>query len=214
MRRTPSSTGLFARSSRRSWLIPAATALTVLALGACGTAKTTAGGERAVRADAVGSRQPGPALAEIQEYIERTCPPPGAPPVAPPSGPSVATAPPGAEPPADAVVPIAPTAGPEVELNGRDWCASHLHGERVAGALLAVEEPTPAKVRTVLNDLGYTDDRIHGLKRSGATTRFLLDLREKGGRLCLEGSAAGEETVVDTCVAPATGPFTPGDRER
>lgn len=211
MRRNASSTGLFARSSRRPRVTLAMTALAVLALGACGTVKTTTGGEQAVRAEAVGSRQPGPALAEVQEHIERSCPPPGAPPVAPPSP---SAAPPGVEPPVDVVVPIAPTAGPEVELNARDWCAGNLHEERIAAALLDLVEPTPTKVRSVLNDFGYADERIHDLKRSGATTQFFLDLREKGGRLCLKGSAAGQETVVDKCVAPATGPFTPGGRAR
>jgi len=126
--------------------------------------------------------------------------------------PSPSAAPAGEKPPSDVVVPVTPTAGPEVELNARDWCAGNLHEERVAQALLDVVAPTPAKVRTILNDLGYADERIHDLKQSGATTRFFLDLREKGGRLCLKGSAAGAETVVDTCVAPATGPFTPGKR--
>ncbi|MFF0554503.1 hypothetical protein [Streptomyces sp. NPDC004266] len=211
MRRILSSTSTFARSSHRPRLTLAMTALAVLALGACGTVKTTVGGEQAVRAEAVGSRPSAPTLAEVQEHIEQSCPPPGAPPVAPPSP---SAAPPGAEPPVDAVAPIAPTAGPEVELNGRDWCASNLHEERIAGALWKLTAPTPAKVRTILNDLGYADERIHDLKQSGATTRFFLDLREKGGRLCLEGSAAGEATVVDKCVAPATGPFTPGGRAR
>ncbi len=199
------------RSSRRPLLTLAMTALAVLALGACGTAKTTTGGEEAVRAEAVGSRQPAPTLAQIKEHIERSCPPPGAPPATPPSP---QAPPPGMEPPADMVVPITPTAGPEVELNARDWCAGALHEQRIAEALLDLVDPTPTKVRAILNDLGYVDERIHDLKQSGATTRFFLDLREKGGRLCLDGSAAGEETVVDKCVAPATGPFTPGDRNQ
>lgn len=101
-----------------------------------------------------------------------------------------------------------------MELNARDWCASALHEERIAQALWNVTDPTPAKVRTILNDLGYTDDRIHDLKQSGPTTRFFLDLRENGGRLCLEGSAAGEETVVDKCVAPVSGPFRAGDQKQ
>ncbi|KOG06837.1 hypothetical protein ADK34_41515 [Streptomyces viridochromogenes] len=101
-----------------------------------------------------------------------------------------------------------------MELNARDWCAGALHEQRIAEALLDLVDPTPTKVRAILNDLGYVDERIHDLKQSGATTRFFLDLREKGGRLCLDGSAAGEETVVDKCVAPATGPFTPGDRNQ
>ncbi|MFB7452747.1 hypothetical protein [Streptomyces sp. NPDC056194] len=211
MRRIPASTGLFALSSRRPGLTLAITAFAVLALGACGTVKTTTGEEQAVRAEAVESRRPAPTLAEIQEYIEQSCPPPGAPPVAPPTP---APAPPGAEPRADAVVPVAPTAGPEVELNARDWCAGSHHEQRIAEALLDLADPTPTKVRKILHDLGYADERIHDLKQSGATTRFFLDLREKGGRLCLAGSAAGEETIVDKCVAPATGPFTPGDRNR
>lgn len=206
------------------------TTLAVLALGACGTAKTDAGGEQAVRAEAVGSRQSAegpqtgesrqsaPTLAELREYIERTCPAPGTPPVAPPvpgppaGGPSsMPTAlPPGERPP---VEPVMPTAGPEVELDGRDWCAGVHHEQRVAEALLDLADPTPAKVRTILGGLDYADDRVHGLKQSGATTLFFVDLREKGGKLCLEGTAAGAETVVDKCVAPATGPFAPGDRE-
>ncbi|MCZ0983018.1 hypothetical protein O1L60_39735 [Streptomyces diastatochromogenes] len=212
MRRIPaSSTGMFARSSRRAGLALAVTAFAVLTLGACGTVKATAGAEQVGRAEAVESRPPAPSLAEIQEYIEQSCPPPGTPPIAPPTPPP---APPGEEPPADAVVPVAPTAGPEVELDARDWCAGSHHEQRVAEALLDLADPTPVKVRAILHDLGYADGRIHGLKQSGATTRFFLDLREKGGRLCLEGSAAGEETVVDKCVAAASGPFTPGDRKR
>ncbi|MEU5719086.1 hypothetical protein AB0G71_25610 [Streptomyces sp. NPDC020403] len=212
MRRIPASTRTFTRSSGRPRLTLALTALAVLALGGCGTMKTTAGEEQVVRAQAVESQQPDPPLAEIQEYIERSCPPPGAPPVAQPSTPPAA--PPGVEPPLDTVVPISPTAGPEVELDGRDWCASHLHEERIAQALWDLADPTPTKVKTILNNLGYVDERIYDLEQSGATTRFFLDLREKGGRLCLEGSAAGEATVVETCVAPASGPFTPGGQEQ
>ncbi|MGW8354070.1 hypothetical protein [Streptomyces wedmorensis] len=211
MRRTPSSPAKSVRSSRRPRLTLAMTALAVLALGACGTAKTTTGDEGAVRAEAVESRQPGPTLAEIKAHIEQSCPPPGAPPAAPPSP---QAPPPGMEPPADMEPPAVPTTGPEVELNARDWCAGALHEQRIAEALLDLVDPTPTKVRTILNDLGYADDRIHDLKQSGATTQFFLDLREKGGRLCLDGSAAGQDTVVDKCVAPATGPFTPGDRNQ
>jgi hypothetical protein len=92
-------------------------------------------------------------------------------------------------------------------LNDRDWCASVQHEQRIVEALQAVPEPTPAKVRKTLNDLGYIDERIHGLEQVGRTTRFRLDLREKGGRLCENGSAAGEETDISPCVAPAAGPF-------
>lgn len=109
------------------------------------------------------------------------------------------------------VVPIAPTAGPEVELNGRDWCAGVSHEQHVYVAVEKIVEPTPAKVRAALNAVGYPDERIHGLKQSGATTHFHLDLRENGGRLCVEGSVGGGvEPVLDKCVAPSTGPFTAG----
>jgi hypothetical protein len=148
------------------------------------------------------------------DEIAQSCPP-SAPPEAPPSGPAETPPSGSAEtPPDDAIEPIAPTAGPEVELNARDWCASALHEVRITQALWDLVEPTPTKVRAILNDLGYVDERIHDLKQSGATTRFLLDLRDKGGRLCLEGSASGERTVVDKCVAPATGPFTAGERKQ
>ncbi|MFD9500179.1 hypothetical protein [Streptomyces sp. NPDC060035] len=213
MRRIAASTSTFARSSRRPRLTLAITAVAVLSLGACGTEKANAGGEQSTRASAVGG-QPDTAFTAMLDTLAQSCPP-SAPPEAPPSGPTE-TLPPGSveTPPSDAIEPIAPTAGPEVELNARDWCASALHEERIAQALWNLVDPTPAKVRTILNDLGYVDERIHNLKQSGATTRFFLDLRDKGGRLCLEGSAAGEKTVVDKCVAPASGPFTHGDRKQ
>ncbi|MFB7086446.1 hypothetical protein [Streptomyces sp. NPDC056296] len=122
---------------------------------------------------------------------------------------------PGETPPAEPIEPGAPT-GPAAELNDRDWCASVQHEQRIVQALQTVPEPSPAKVRKTLNDLGYIDERIHGLKQDGKITRFYLDLREKGGRLCEEGLAAGEETDIFACVAPAAGPFTvaiPGDSD-
>ncbi|NEE05450.1 hypothetical protein G3M58_03275 [Streptomyces sp. SID7499] len=99
-------------------------------------------------------------------------------------------------------------------MNARDWCAGHLHEERVTQALWDLKDPSPADVRTVLNDLGYIDERIHGLRKSGRATRFSLDLRDRGGRLCMAGSAAGSRTVVDMCVAPASGPFKAGSRKQ
>ncbi|WP_406727304.1 hypothetical protein WJ438_25465 [Streptomyces sp. GD-15H] len=92
-------------------------------------------------------------------------------------------------------------------MNDRDWCASVQHEQRIIQALQEVSEPTPAKVRKTLNSLGYIDERIHGLKQDGKTTRFYLDLRESGGRLCEAGLAAGEETDVTVCTVPATGAF-------
>ncbi|MER5516164.1 hypothetical protein [Streptomyces sp. NPDC002763] len=222
-------TSMFACSSRRPRLTLVITALAALTLGACGTERTNGGGEQTRPAGAVGGR-PDEAFTAMLDKIAQSCPP-SAPPEALPTGPPEAppTAPPEAlptgpaetlpsdgveTPPSDAIEPMAPTAGPEVELNARDWCASSLHEQRITQALWDLVEPTPTKVRAILNDLGYVDERIHGLKQSGATTRFFLDLRDKGGRLGLEGSAAGEKTVVDRCVAPATGPFTVGERKQ
>ncbi|MFI7319174.1 hypothetical protein [Streptomyces venezuelae] len=191
----------------------ALTALAALTLVACGTEKSDAGADGAQDkpADARGVRS-GAAFADMMKKVARPCPTstsPGAPssPSAPsrtlPSGP--AKIPPhDAEqktPPPGAIEPAVPTAGPEVELNARDWCASALHEERITQALWDLADPTPAKVRTILHDLGYIDERIHGLRRSGAATRFSLDLSDRGGRLCLDGKAAGEKTVVDKCGA-------------
>lgn len=211
MRRHPALSGTVARFPFRApttVVTTALAALAALALAACGAGTASPAGPQGRPS---GTAVAGPGLTEILGVVEQSCPP-SAPPEGPPTGPAH-TLPPGTGVPPD-VEPVAPTAGPEAELNARDWCASSLHEERIAQALRDLADPTPGKVRTVLNDLGYVDGRIHGLKQSGATTRFFLDLRDKGGRLCLEGSAAGENTVVDTCVAPPSGPFTPGEQER
>ncbi|MFD6555574.1 hypothetical protein [Streptomyces sp. NPDC058398] len=92
-------------------------------------------------------------------------------------------------------------------MSDRDRCASVQHEQRIVQALQAVSEPTPAKVRKALNSLGYIDERIHGLQQDSRATPFYLDLRESGGRLCEAGLAAGEETYVTVCTAPATGGF-------
>jgi hypothetical protein len=220
MRRNPALTSAVIHPPRRTRcphrpLAAAALAALGLALTACGTEKADAGGPRSTPSGtASDTAQARPGTAEIQSRIEQRCPPSG-PAEAPAAGPSAKTLPSGSAEtlPGDAVEPIAPTSRPEVELNARDWCASALHEEHIAQGLWKLADPTPVKVRRILNDLGYPDDRIHGLKQSGPATRFFLDLRDRGGRLCLDGSAAGEETLVDKCVAPATGPFTPPARE-
>ncbi|MGW6275103.1 hypothetical protein [Streptomyces sp. NPDC055060] len=208
MRRTPDSTGPFTRFARGPRLTLVTTAAAVLALGACGAEKADADKEHHKSAVTVGDKSDAAdaAFTKMLARVAQSCPP-SAPPKAPPSEP--AKTPPGAVE-AD-VEPVTPTSGPEVELNARDWCASARHEERIAQALWNLKDPTPAKVRTILNDLGYIDDRIHDLKRTGATVRFFLDLRDKGGRLCEQGSAAGERTVVDACVAPVNGPFRPAE---
>ena len=211
MRRTSDLASTVVGSPRRLRHTLVITALAALALAACGTGKTTTDGSQGKPADTA-EGLPGTAFPAMLEKVAQSCPP-SAPPEAPPTGPARPLPPGTVEVPPD-VEPIAPTAGPEVELNARDWCASALHEERIARALWDLVDPTPTKVRTILNDLGYIDERIHGLKQSGATTRFFLDLRDKGGRLCLEGTAAGENTVIDKCVAPATGSFTPGERKQ
>ncbi|MFJ7265705.1 hypothetical protein ACIQV3_03410 [Streptomyces sp. NPDC099050] len=217
MTRTHGSTSTFARSSRRPLLPVALTALAVLALGACGTAKATGSGEAAAPAAPAASAKPAaaaqpmgrlssPALAEIQAHIAQSCPAPGTLQGGPPSP---QPAPPGAEAQNPGVTPIAPTAGPMVELDTRDWCAGVSHEQQVYLAVEKIAEPTPAKVRAALNAAGYPDERIHDLEQSGATTHFSLDLRENGGRLCVRGAVGGgEEPVTDKCVAPASGPFT------
>ncbi|MGW7649540.1 hypothetical protein [Streptomyces bobili] len=209
MRRTPALTATVTRLSHRPRHTLVMTSFAALVLAACGTEKTSPGGLQSEPADTVEARSN---LTEILDRVEQSCPPSAAP-EPPPSGPALSLPPGAVEVPPD-VEPIAPTAGPEVELNARDWCASNLHEERIVQALWDLADPSPAKVKTILNDLGYVDERIHDLKLSGATTRFFLDLREKGGRLCLEGSAASKETVIDKCVAPASGPFTSGMRNQ
>ncbi|MFJ4277162.1 hypothetical protein [Streptomyces massasporeus] len=212
MRRSSEPAGTTARTLRRTPMTLVTAVVATVGLAACGT--ESAGTDAGVNRPAGAEDRPGTAFSEMLDEVAQTCPAHG-PPQAPPSGPAN-TLPPGAEetPPSDTVVPIAPTAGPEVELNARDWCAGHLHEERVTRALWDLKNPSPADVRTILNDLGYVDERIHGLRTSGTATRFSLDLRDRGGRLCMAGSAAGTRTVVDMCVAPASGPFEPGQRKQ
>ncbi|MEU1710479.1 hypothetical protein ABZ478_34975 [Streptomyces sp. NPDC005706] len=94
------------------------------------------------------------------------------------------------------------------------------HGERGrlgTGCDEKADGAGPAILRQAghsVTGLGYIDERIHGLRQSGTATQFSLDLRDRGGRLCMAGSAAGTRTVVDMCVAPATGPFVPRQRKR
>ncbi|MFF4717571.1 hypothetical protein ACFY2V_40200 [Streptomyces eurythermus] len=192
----------------------AVTALAAVALTACGSEQRDSQGGRGASADAVSARKD-TAFTRMLDEVARECPPPGTkrkPPTAPTGGVPTAPveAPPGATvepPPGGAVEPIAPAEGPEAELDARDWCAGVQHEQRVAEALSQLERPDPAQVRRALNGLGYIDERIHGLKRSGAVTKFVIDLRDKGGRLCLDGTANGELTEVDACVAPAGGAF-------
>ncbi|WP_369147890.1 hypothetical protein [Streptomyces sp. R44] len=179
----PARTGSFARSRH----IISATALAVLALVGCGAQPQEA---VRVRDDSSAGASADRAFTAMLDKVARSCPEPG----------------PVEKPPGDAFAP-APTAGPEVELNARDWCASALHEERITQAVWELADPSPDKVRKILNGLGYIDARIHGLRQSGTATTFALDLRDKGGRLCLNGSVEGHKTLVEKCVAPRKGPF-------
>ncbi|MFI2081922.1 hypothetical protein ACH43Y_16445 [Streptomyces rubiginosohelvolus] len=161
------------------------------------------------------SQQPSPERAAAAQALfdrfEKACPDPGVNSRRPtgaskPDTEEPETVAPGETPPADPVEPAYPT-GPEAELDDRDWCVSAHHEQRIIAALQMLADPTPAKVRTTLNGLGYGDGRIHHLKQDGKKTRFLLDLREDGGRLCESGLAAGAVSDVVPCVAAAEGPF-------
>ncbi|WP_318212836.1 hypothetical protein [Streptomyces sp. SJL17-1] len=214
MKRTQATTRAVDPAARRRGRTLAVTALAALTLAACGSGQPDPQGERGTSADAASARNDA-AFIKMLDEVARECPPrgtkrgsPGTPEGEPPTAP--VEPPPGTTvepPPGGAVEPVAPTAGPEVELDAHDWCAGVQHEQRVAEAVLQLKQPDPAQVRKVLNGLGYIDERIHGLKRSGAVTKFAIDLRHKGGRLCLDGTANGELTEVDACAAPTDGPF-------
>ncbi|WP_063827543.1 hypothetical protein [Streptomyces qaidamensis] len=213
MRRPSELVGTAAHTLRRSRIAFVTAVVATVGLAACGTESAGTDADLNRPAGGVGDR-PRAAFSKMLDEVAESCAADG--PTRASTSEPATTLPSGAgeTPPGGAVVPIAPTAGPEVELNARDWCAGHRHEQRVTEALWDLKSPTPTEVRTILNDLGYIDERIHGLRRSGTTTRFSLDLRDRGGRLCMAGSAAGTRTVVDMCVAPATGPFVPGQRKR
>ncbi|MFD3534143.1 hypothetical protein [Streptomyces sp. NPDC058664] len=214
MKRTQAPIRAVGTEKRRCRRTLAVTALTALTLAACGSEQPGPQGERGKSADAVSARNDAAFIKTLDE-VARECPPPGTKRESPASPEGEAPtapveAPPGTTvepPPGGAIEPVAPTAGPEVELDARDWCAGVQHEQRVAEALLQLKRPDPAQVRKALNDLGYIDERIHGLKQSAAVTKFAIDLRDKGGRLCLDGTANGELTEVEACVAPEDGAF-------
>ncbi|MFD5229397.1 hypothetical protein ACFWJ5_12845 [Streptomyces qaidamensis] len=219
-------TGAFARPRRA---LPAF-ALAALALTGCGGDGSGGDGSqgkpgRSAEASATASSPEQAAfeamLAKVAQPCSTTAEASSAPTGEAPSGPSDQrpTGPageeslaPGETPPDEPIEPGAPSE-PAPQLSDRDQCASVQHEQRIIEALQAVPDPTPAKVRKSLNGLGYIDERIHGLKQDGRTTRFHLDLREQGGRLCEAGVAAGEQTDVTPCVAPAAGEFTVNEPE-
>ncbi|GGJ67080.1 hypothetical protein GCM10012282_75100 [Streptomyces lacrimifluminis] len=187
-------------------------ALAALALTGCGNDELSGSGpqdERGMGADSTVSATPSAAektaFAAMLDEVAQPCSSPDAPVSAPgptdkkPTGSAGKQSLASGEPlPSEPIEPGAPTE-PEAELNDRDGCASVQHEQRILQALQSVSEPTPAKVRKALNGLGYIDERIHGLQQDGKATRFHLDLREKGGRLCEAGLAAGVESDVTVC---------------
>lgn len=202
-----------------------AVALAALALTGCGSEGAGEGGTRKESGRSAEASATTPTdeqaafeamLAKVAQPCSTTAETPSTPTGEAPSEPSdqrptgptgEQTLAPGETPPDEPIEPGAPSE-PAAQLSDRDQCASVQHEQRIIEALQAVPDPTPAKVRKSLNDLGYIDERIHGLKQDGRTTRFHLDLREQGSRLCEAGVAAGEQTDVIPCVAPATGAFT------
>jgi hypothetical protein len=214
-------TSAFARPRRAL----TAVALAALALTGCGSEGAGDGGTRSEPGRSSEASATAPTgeqaafeamLAKVAQPCSATAEAPATPTGEAPSGPSDRrpTGPageqslaPGETPPDEPIEPGAPSE-PAAGLSDRDQCASVQHEQRIIEALQAVPDPTPAKVRKSLNGLGYIDERIHGLKQDGRTTRFHLDLREQGSRLCEAGVAAGEQTDVIPCVAPATGAFT------
>ncbi|MFH8883719.1 hypothetical protein [Streptomyces californicus] len=192
----------------------AAAAPAALALTGCGAEQSDDGRQSKSAGSSTASQATPPeqeAAQALFDRFEEACPEPGTN-ARRPIGASTPDAEeregiaPGETPPADWIEPAPPT-GPEAELDDRDWCVSGHHEQRVIAALQMFADPTPTKVRTTLNSLGYSDERIHHLKQHGGKTRFHLDLREDGGRLCASGLAAGAVSDAAPCVAAAEGPF-------
>jgi hypothetical protein len=207
--------GVFARP-RRTIAAAALAALAALALTGCGSAELSSGkpGEGAAsEPSATPSTPEQMAFTAMLDKLARSCTSPAGWPAhgptdkKPTGSPGKQSLAPGESPPTDPIEPGAPTEA-AAQLNDRDHCASTQHEQRIIQALATVSKPTPAKVRNTLNALGYIDEHIHGLKQAGNTTRFYLDLRGKGGRLCEAGVAAGVNTDVTVCAARATGSFT------
>ncbi|MEW2491762.1 hypothetical protein [Streptomyces sp. NPDC048411] len=198
-----------------------AAVLAVVALAACGSEQ--AGKRKQDTAGSVGAQavatSPSPdaqvASMKMLERVGAPCVPdapaaesddPG-PGEHPPTGPSEML-PVDEKPPTD--VP-SPTATPEQpELSGVEACEGREHGKRITQALIGLNKPTTIQVRQKLNQLGYIDARIHGLKAERGVVRFYLDLRVMGGQLALKGTSAGKKTTVGAFAHPAEGAFKPG----
>ncbi|MFI8827969.1 hypothetical protein [Streptomyces sp. NPDC053431] len=213
--------------TRRTVPLTALAALSALALTACGTEGADASGAPAAPGTASPSRSaspapsapaPEPELAFMGMLLDvaRPCgpdlpaepmtPPPvdGAPGRKPPRQPAgplpVDSSPPGPAKPADPSW--------EGELNSLEQCAGRLHTARVTKELDRLGDAAPPRVRAALNGLGYIDGRIHGLRRTGTTTTFRLDLRSMGGLLCLKGSTGPGGTTLKAFALSPEKPLT------
>ncbi|MFE0421826.1 hypothetical protein [Streptomyces sp. NPDC058953] len=237
MTRYDAAIGHSPRTSRRSRLALAGTAVAVvLALTACGTDKANANGEDAPTGtartqnqaqnqpaaapaaaaqeetpdDDAGDSQVSLAFLEMIVQVAEPCYPDPVPPV------SEEVLPPGEEPPADLGAPPVDDAEPRPErvegieppseLSAEETCAGKRHGERISKAL-AGKSTAPDQVRKVLNGLNYDNPAIHGLKRTGSTTHFAIDLRFMGSSLALKATTTAKGTVVEPVWAKEVGPF-------
>lgn len=229
MPRIPASTRTVARSPRRLGLTLAVAAIVTLALAACGTRKTSADGSQTKPANTVGAQSaaapPSPdqqvAFMDMLNTVAQPCSPdappeqePTTPGEKPPTAPVETLSIDTTSPASTRQTPDTPTTPQEVELDAIEKCEGRLHAERITKALSDIADPTSDQVRTVLNDLGYIDERIHDLQQSGATTRFFLDLRFMGNSLCLDGSVTDTKAVIEAFGTSETGPFTPAQRNR
>ncbi|OKK06979.1 hypothetical protein AMK26_10865 [Streptomyces sp. CB03234] len=82
-------------------------------------------------------------------------------------------------------------------MSAVETCAASHHARRITKALDGTSDPTPSHVEDALRGLGYLDERIHGVRRSGEKVTFVLDLRVMGGQLCLSGSTTGTRTAIE-----------------
>ncbi|MGW3105837.1 hypothetical protein [Streptomyces sp. NPDC001100] len=198
-----------------------------MTLTACGTGGTSAGDTRKTSADAVdaGSKSGSPspdqrvAFMDMLNTVGQPCTPdapseeePTAAGEKPPTAPVEPLPVGGSAPGSTEPTPRASGTPQEVTLSAVEKCEGRLHSKRITKALSRPTAPTADEIRTILNDLGYINERIHNLRTSGATTHFYVDLRVLGGSLCLDGSVTGTTTMVTAFAAPPTGPFTPAKR--
>lgn len=94
---------------------------------------------------------------------------------------------------------------PEPELDAEEECVGRLHVERIGKEFDSLTDTSPEQIRAALNRLGYIDGRILGLERTEELTRFVLDLRFMGSRLCISGDVTASEAVIEAFAASPGG---------